>query len=862
MINLDEPVLLQTKISLPNLKDNGVPRERLIGVITAGLHGRLTSVCSPAGFGKTTLLAQWAHTQKIAPAWLSLDDRDNDIVRFWRYLIHAVSAVTPRQTVKRLTTLTRTLPHVSILTILDGFLNELANLNGSVVLILDDYHFILHKQIHDSLSYFVDHLPHKVHLLISSRSELPFSTVKWLSHGEYKEIDASFLQFTSEETAMLYQVVTGAALTPAQIEQLNKRTEGWVTGLKLVALSLDLEQDPSRVIDHFDGRNRNVADYLFHEVVAKLPPDLYRFLLQTSVLLRMNGLLCDAVMQGTDGSGQLDRLSSLNLFLVRLDNRSTWFRYHHLFGQFLQELAKKSDPEEWLRCNRRASEHCAAQSLMDEAVHYAIEAEDFDLAQAHLRRHIRSVLRKGELDTLLHWFNRLPSELTLDPALSIHYAQTLVRTQQPDLAERELKKLEQLCDSGEVLEDREQLWSGMLYVRSLLLFTNGDLGKWIEFVERMGGRALPTAPSHYDFNYNTSEPLVRRTIVGLKGSLSNVTESAGNQFTQVLESHGWQHSLLNLYVKQALCEGYYEWNRLDRCRELLQYIERAPASRSIPGLMVPLCLTRARLLVEEGRIQQALDLVEETLLIAEEKFDLIWARILLAFRIRLLLQDRRIGDAKKEIARLGLSAKDRPTYYQEFQYVTLARFLGAMRKEGEAIRLLEVLQPQSEREQVLPSMFEISCVLALLNHQRGHRAAAMRHLGDALVIGERNRFIRSFLDEGAPMAELLKSYLKRNDEEDRPAETEDYVRKLLGWFPDTTQTKVLSASARNGMLTPTEIRMLMLIRQGATNQQMADALSFSQGTIRVYLTRVYEKLGVSSRTQALIASQELDLIDL
>ncbi|MHA6481703.1 LuxR C-terminal-related transcriptional regulator [Paenibacillus sp. strain BS8-2] len=864
MIQQSPPIFLHAKTTVPVLKKSHVTRDRLMDALTAGLKGRITLVCAPAGFGKTTLVTQWAHNQKHAPAWLSLDERDNDIIRFWRYVTHALTAIVPEPVIQRIIPLIQTLPAISISTFLDALLNELYVMENAVVLILDDYQLIQNEQIHSSLSYFIDYLPQTVHVLIASRTELPFSAVKWLANEEYHHIDTLQLQFTTLETALFFRESSGGlGLSTAEIEQVTLQTEGWITALKLLSLALRTGTHDSQFIRDFKGNQRDVADYLFHEVVSKLPADIYRFLLQTSILGRMDSMLCNAVTQEKNSVQLLERLKNLNLFLVPLDDQNSWFRYHHLFAQYLQELVKKNHPELWKPSNRLASECFAARGFMEEAIQHAIQAEDYVLMQTYLEQHLPTVLNTGELATLLYWFTCIPEEVERSPELSLLYSFVLVLTGQLGPANYELERIELLCKAMEPNARSRQLQHSILFVRSNLVFANGDFGRWFAFAEELLDQIVPSDPTYYNFNYNTTEPLVRRTTLGLKGMLSSDTETIGNMFTGVLESHGWQESLINLYVKQSLCEGYYEWNRMDQCRELLLVLQRTDASKRYPGLFIPICITQARIYMQEGRVQLAYNVVDEALLAANQLNEALWIDALRAFKIRIYLQEGQVPQAKKEMAQIGLTVKDKPTFNKEYQFVTLCRLLGKQQKEVEALRLLEQLWLQSEREQLYSSLVEISTLQALLEVQRGQRSAALQYVHKALTIGEKFGYVRSFLDEGTAMAELLDMYLTHMSSETNASSlagvTEEYVRMLLQLFPQVPKPYTPPAAPLAELLTRRECGLLRLVQQGASNKQIAAALSLSEGTVRIYLSRLYEKLGVSSRTQALIATQDMQL---
>ncbi|WP_028549066.1 LuxR C-terminal-related transcriptional regulator [Paenibacillus sp. UNC451MF] len=856
-------ILLKAKISAPAMKEHLIPRDRLLASITAGLKRRLTLLCAPAGFGKTTLLTQWVHAQAQACAWVTLDDLDNDNIRFWRYMIHALASAAPSQA-DRILPLANILPSASISTFLDALINELCSLTEPLPLILDNYHRIEDQRIHDNLSYFIDYLPSSVHILISTRTELPFSTVKWMLQEERTEISAHQLEFTKDETIQFFNEVSGIELHQRHIQQLMLQTEGWVTGLQLVSISFRSETNYDRFIGEFHGNHRSVSDYLFHEVVSKLPDDVYRFLLATSVLDRMDSQICTSICPETDSLQMLESVKNLNLFLVPLDDRDQWYRYYHLFAQYLQKLLQKNDPVQWLQSNLVASKCFAERGWMDEAIDHAIAAKDFALVELYLEQHLPIVLERGEISTLLRWFESFPKSYGLSLEMSLMYTFTLMLTGQFDRSEAELELVDQACQSLDDKMRQKQLQSGILFVKSNLLFAAGKFTKWLSSSHDMLNEMLPENPTYYNFNYNMTEPQVRRTALGLKGLLSSETEAVGKLFMEKLESHGWQHSLIHLYVKQSLAEGYYEWNQLDSSRSAALFIEAAAISKKTPGLLIPLRMTQSLLYIAQGLTHVALSTIEELIEIARRDFGDHWVNTLRAFKARIHLKDGHIAEAKKELAPLQVSAKDRPTFNREYHYVTLVRLLAKQHKEKEALRLLELLKPQCEREQLLSSIVEISMLQALLEYQRGQRNAALSYLHEALLIGERNGYVRSFLDEGMPMAELLSIYLgqsKSGGITDRNSVSESYVNQLLTLFPNEKLPSALHPPSAAASLSRNEINLIRLIRNGATNKQIAAELYLSEGTVKVYLSRLYEKLGVSSRTQALMAVQDLRLSD-
>lgn len=879
MVPMTDPVLLQTKIRMPALKPGAVLRERLMHSVSDGLRGRFTAVCAPMGYGKTTLLAQWAaaYAGQYRTAWVSLDETDNDPLKFWRYVAHAWVSVLPEQPGTRIAQLARTLPGISLQTFLDGLLNELLALGEPLLLVLDDYHLIREQRIHDGIVYFIDYLPDNAHLAIASRTSPPFPTAKWSARELSSGIGADQLQFTLEEAGLFYNESAKLDLPDRQIGKLLRQTEGWVTGLQLAAISLRGAADRNRLIGQFQGSHVHVAELLLNEVFVKQSEALQRFLLETSVLERMNAAACHAVTGCGTSRQMLETLQAQNLFIVMLDDEGNWFRYHHLFGDFLRSRLRQSDPQSWPVLNRRASEHFASEGLYGEAIDYALQAGDYPMMERLLETHIGKVLQRGEFATLLRWFESVPDPSLRSPQMAQLYTFILVSSGQVERAEQEWERLKAEFRTLPDTEERKHIRSGLFFVKSNLVFYSGRYDEWFAFIEMLDDDLMPENPVFYNFNFNWNEPLVRRTTFGLKGKISQGTKAIGNRFSEVLEAHGWGQSLINLYVKMSLCEGYYEWNELATSRDMLRFIDKAVENRhdQVPGIYVPCRLMQARLHMAEGRSRFAHETVDAAVKRIEELGQYDWIMPLKAFKARLYLQEGRAAQAKKELEEFGLSGKRKPSFDREFLWMTFIRLLGAQRKESEGLRLLEELRPQSERENLISGVAEAAIVQALLEHRRGQRAAAMRWLREALVIGEANGYVRSFLDEGEPMAELLRQFVQQAEREQSGCETlaaaelVAYARKLVAAFEAKQGMREAAAGAASAApralvesLSRMDVELLQLVRKGASNRQIAAELHLSEGTVKVYLSRIYGKLGVSSRTQALSAAEGLNLFEL
>ncbi|PYI51548.1 LuxR C-terminal-related transcriptional regulator [Paenibacillus flagellatus] len=861
MLQPSDPVMLHTKVQPPASTRNEVERDTVLETLpTLADRCRLLSVCAPAGFGKTTLLAQWARREQAHLAWVSLDPTDNDPARFWRYAIQALRAVLPTIAAGRVMPLLQAFPNVSVPTVIDALLNELATFAEPIVLVLDDYHVIAEQAVHDSLSYMIDYLPDNVRVAIASRTGLPFPASKWSARGERADVGALQLLFNAEEAARFYRHTAGLPLTREQIGKLLASTEGWIAGLQLVAIVLRQHRSVDAFIERFSGYHPKLSEYLLQEAFRELAPELREFVLHTSILQRMDAALCDAFTGRSDSAELLEKARSLNLFLVPLDDFGEWYRYHHLFAEFLQNELKRGDKARWKRLHGKAARLFAERGLLDEAIDHAIAAEEYALAERLLGAHIGTALERGEFSTLLRRFGALPGDpARLSPQLALLYAFLLVVTGGFDRAESLLASLEEAAAAAPA-DEREQLASGLFFVRANLAFAGGRFAEWYGYADRIPDM-LPESAVFYNFNYNRSEPLVRRTEFGLKGALSAEVEAIALRFIGMLDARGWGDALITQYVLQSLAEGYYEWNRLEESEALLARTERVGRDRRVAGLFVPSRLTYARLRLAEGRALLAREAIEEAIETVKAWDEFGWTDPLQTFLARLDLIEGDPERAEERMALLRLSPGDKPAFDKAFGYLTLARLLERQGREDEAYRLLELLKPPSIRERCLSSMAEIAVLQALTDQRRGNRTGALRGLDDALKIARPCGYVRLFLDEGERMAELLLQYVRhRQDAAASDTETAalGYARSLIERFPGRKPAPTASASLVEP-LTPSETALLDRLRQGASNKQIAKELNLTEGTVKVYLSRIYGKLGVSSRTQALLKAQELRL---
>jgi LuxR family maltose regulon positive regulatory protein len=413
------PDLVWTKLRPPAPRAGLVPRTSLVSLLQDGLQGKLCLLDAPAGFGKTTLLAQWcAGAGPRRVAWVSLDEGDNDPTRFWTYVVEAIRTVEPTVGATALAALRRTSADL-YRAVLPALLNELGAVGSQLILVLDDYHLVTEATCCQTFTFLLDHLPAGVQVVLSTRADPPLPLARWRARGEMAEIRVAELRFTGEEASTLLNGSMGLQLATEDVERLAERTEGWAAGLYLAGLSLRGRPDASAFIAAFHGDNRHIADYLGAEVLARQPDTIRTFLLRTSILERLSGPLCDAVLEAEGSAGLLVELERSNLFLVPLDQRREWYRYHHLFSELLRlELASR-EPALPVTLHRRAAAWHRQAGNLDEAIGHASAGGEFVTAAALIAQHWLTYWRRGQRATVARWLDGLPDEAILaDPPVA------------------------------------------------------------------------------------------------------------------------------------------------------------------------------------------------------------------------------------------------------------------------------------------------------------------------------------------------------------------------------------------------------------------------------------------------------------
>jgi LuxR family maltose regulon positive regulatory protein len=864
-----------------------------------GFERKLTLLSAPAGFGKTTLIVDWIHKNKVPAAWFSVDKADNDPLNFLTYVIMGLQTLEPEIGKAALTMLQAPQPP-AIESILINLINDVVHNPRDFALVLDDYHLVDAGPIHDFIAFLLDNLPNQMHLIIATRADPPLSLMPRLrSQDQLTELRAAVLSFSAAETASLFKQSLNIDLSTQDIQLLETRTEGWAAGLQLAALSLQGRKDPSGFIRGFKGDNRYVADYLAEEVLNRQPGHLRNFLLQTSILGRLSGPLCDAVTGQENSRQVLNTLEKANLFVIPLDDDRSWYRYHHLFADLLEQRLRIQQGDRMSELHHRAAQWFADNDFKNEAVDHAIVAQDYDLAARLVEEIAEFDWDRGRESRLLQWVKKLPDEqIETMPKLSIFYARELFKDGHPDEAENRLQAAEQILESTSISDtNAEELQGRIAVIRAYISARKGDTDRIIQF----SNQALKLLPER-DLVWRSVAATTLGFGYGWAGlgdcvkaqraffEAMEISQAAGNIYYQIFagsclgsvllirgkfkEAENIIQQSLNLAIKNGIEQtgiagSLYanrgmilcEWNNLNEgIRLLKKAIELSEIGRD-PVIMASCCISLLRGLLYRADFAAAFKIVE-TLNESARDFSLPpWiTNTISAFNVYIMLASGNLNAAIQWVQERGLSVDDEIDNLREVEYLALTHILITQKRLDEADRLSQRLIENARAGDRVYLMIEVHLWRALIFKAKADIAAALGELKLALALAEPGGPLMMFVSKGMPVAELLEEILaarKRDHDAAKAGFSLAYVKKILAAFKAATPSKI------EGLLDPIsdrELEVLQLIAGGLSNKEIAEKLFIALNTVKTHTKNINSKLGVNSRTRAVARAKELGLL--
>lgn len=885
-----EDFILLAKLTAPPLRKGCVVRPRLLRLLDNSLDRALTLVSAPAGFGKTTLAGQWVRRLTHPVVWFSIEAGDDHPVRFLRYLLQGIAGAVPRLE-GALASLLEGAPQLSPLPVLGHVLNLLATAPDNLALVLDDYQFITDPRIHEALAFWIEHQSPNLHTVITTRQDPPFPLARWGARAQMCEVRAPQLRFTEDEIATFLNDSHGLRLASERVVALERRTEGWISALELAALSLRSQEDPAAFIETFAGDHRRLVDYLTAEVFSQQPPEIQTFLLESSLLERFSAPLCDAVLERQDSAVFLEALDRANLFVAPLDDRRAWYRYHRLFGGWLRLKCRETRPDRAPGLHRRAAVWLEEHGQVHDALDHAFQAGDAAFTLRLLERHAQSFVKRGDIRAVIEACRRLPrADLIASPALAVSAAWAYFLASRFDEVRALLADLEMASREVAGAGEAGALW----------------LAEWLtlrSFLSRMAGETQAGIAQARRAQAQTAGDDV--FLRGLQAtSLGGLYRDAGRLPEAVAaQQEAWA---LNRQAGNMSAAAMAAYNLVvllrmqGRLTRALQWVSGVAGAGDAPWQRVPafgavfvalgeLLYERNDLAQAEAYLRKGIDLSRRggydyagalgltalgwLLHIAgdEEAARAAFAdaaapargNALSAARhasvaARFFLMQGELLEARRILAEYAAPAE--PLTAAHALPVTLAQarlWLAEGRPEA-AAPLLESLLEQLERQEAHGAALEVRVLLALVQrHTASPRGAgaALRGLEQTLPLAAREGYTRLFLDEGAPLWDLL-----RRVRDLEPAHRA-YLDALLGETAPAAAPAALSPSmAIVEALTEQELRILRLIDAGLGNREIAEALTVTLNTVKTHVRNLYGKLDAHSRIQAVARARDLGLL--
>ena len=882
------PPVLKTKLYIPAPRAELVRRNRLTEMLQAGLQRRLTLVSSPAGFGKTTLICAWIRECDQPAAWLSLEDSDNDPVRFLSYLTTALQTIQPKAAQDVLSGFLTVKPSAAE-SVLTELLNEFAEIKEHCILVFDDYHLIHDNRIHGYLGFLVEHLPQKLHLVLCTRADPPLPLAALRARGQLTELRAGDLRFTREETVEFLNRLMGLDLSVSDIHVLADHTEGWIAGLQMAAVSLQGRRDASVFIKSFTGSNRYILDYLVEEVLSRQPKSIQEFLLKTSILNRLTGPLCEVVSEQPDSGAVLEQLERNNLFIVPLDSERLWYRYHLLFADLLRRRAEQIYSEQMPELHRRASRWYEENDMITEAIDQTLAEKDFDRAMQLIQNHTQSTLMRSEFATVLRWIEALPEHLVCTrPLVCVYHALGLLMAGAP------MNQIQARLDTAVRADSTETIGGQLAAFRAFLAAIQGD----IEESLRQSNLALELLPEEEQFfrsaisrvlanvTYASSgdipksirvfEENIRRsqaagniTIAGalmselgelrtLQGRLHEAKTTYEQAIEQTVDSTGTSMPVAGLAMI-GLGNLLRERNELHSAETLLNDgIELVRNLGVIGTLDGYIALARVKQAQGDPReAQKVMDTVHKiaTRFDASELDDLMVD----LHRARLWLVQNQVQAAERWhddwVARRQRTNEHLPYVLQELDQILHTRILLAKGKLDDCLKVTRQLQKNADKLGRNGVVLESLVLQCLAFSAKGDMEQALHSLEQALSFAEPQEYLRIFLDEGPPMAQLLYEAANRGVHR-------EYVGRILSVFPPDRPHQRPAGAAEQLIepLSQRELEVLQLLARGSSNKEVARQLFISLPTVKWHTSNIYGKLGVQNRNQAVAKARALGLL--
>lgn len=827
-------ILLPTKTEIPSGFSDNVERTRLYDSFRNNSQKKVTILQAPAGYGKTTLLLQWLKNSGQQAAWFSIDSTDNDPTRFWTYVLHAVARTCQTDVDQVLIPLLKSPDETTYDFFIESFIHEISLSGIPFSIVLDDYHLIENGIIHRMMTKFVELSDSHVHVYLTTRTDLPLPIARWRVNQWVTEFNAPLLRFTLQEAKEFYVIKNLSIPSQKTLELLMEQTEGWIAGLQLASLAI-----PHDSIEQLNQDSRSFIDeFLIQEILSPLPLLTQVFLIRTSLLNVLEPELCNQLTERTDSYKLLETLESMGFFIVRLQSSNPVFRYHHLFAEALQaEFRKRFTSKQVITIVEETASLLHEKGDVISAIELALKYECYELASDWIVQHLVHLFVSGQTTTFMRWMHHLRSHnFSVPHEMLVMGVLTSMSTGEISVTQSLMVELEIREKTEHWMEREEHAAIASIYefVRAFVIIsTGGDLQVAKEIIQRqMINGAVPSRWDDVHMKYNIFEYKLLRTALGSKGKMPSMEE--GGELAELFRNTSYQTSSVTAFIYGNSAESLYERNLIEYAKQELEVALQQGHQLNDPGLFIPMYLLKAKIYLSEGKLTSAQAMLTQVKNMVTEKHWITCIRIMQAYCSILS------GDSRN--AELELNATKTKQPFWELVYT---RFLLMKQQPEEALTILIQTKTKALQDSQTATLVEATMLEALCHNRLGDPETALKVLHEAIQFGAPYYYIRTFLDE-AELQPLLNRYLTRLQQNGQSEQS------ISSHYLQHLQPVKSTSDLKYQALTPREQEVFSLLADGITNREIAEQLKLTEGTVRVYLSSIYQKLEVTSRSKAIL----------
>ena len=829
-------ILLSSKINVPYSTAEALERPRLYDFFQDSPLKRITIVRAPAGYGKTTLLTQWLKHLQEPVAWLAIDRADNDPIRYWTYVFSAVAKACETDVDQVLAPLLQSQDDTKYDFLIDSFIHEINYIEKKLHIVMDDYHLIENEVIHKMIINLIEQLPAHIHIYLTSRTVLPLPIAKWRVKQWVQELNTDHLRFTYQETKHFFSLKKTLSLNQQQIQAFQDKTEGWIAGLVLTSLANVNESQPD------DERAQPfISEFLWQEIIHNLPQITQDFLLRTSLLHELEPAICDQLTEQTNSVKLLADLEERGLFTTRLQSSKLIFRYHHLFAEALQaELFRQYSALEIRSIVEKAAQLIYKQGDYTSAIELAFKYNLYEQAQLWITKHLVQLCLSGQISTFMRWLQQLRSQQhTVSYEMLILGYEHAISTFDMATATSLLQELEERQQTENWMQQEELAAMVNIYERTKayeIIALGGDLNTVKEILgKQLTRHHVPSIWEGLPMIYNSFEYKLLRTNLASKGKFPNLKEVSN--ITQLFQDTNFNTLYVTAFITGIAAEIYYERDQLEECQNELEIAIGLSHQYQDPSLFVPMYLLKAKIYVQQNQSNIARVMLSQVLEDVCEKQWKLSIQIMQAYCYVLE------GDSKNAEMILQVTKTKQP-----FWMLVNARLLILKGQPDEALATVIQVKTKAQQDGQVATIVEATVLEAVCQLRIGNKDIALDILHEAFQLAAKFYYVRTLLDE-KELLPLLEQYLELESLEMKwhtfPEHYFNYLKKSC------TTGKI-----HNELLTPREKDVFDLLAKGITNREIAEQLYLSEGTVRVYLSTIYSKLGVNSRAKAILLTKK------